>query len=532
MALSLSVIAQDVTAAASWRSLRWTSSIGQPDALEAELSAFAGDDGLTAHVLALTANPHNHFYAVVRDGDDVLFSGLVRSLRQRKHGRGATAWGLSATGWAALLALRKVGAPDGSVWAVDDSADGLPTSVPVDPRAQGVTSAAQLVADYMGYPYPDTTAYVDPDLRPDDGIDLEGTDLEGALDELAAASSASALWWLANDAPGEGNLSAPRLALHWAQVVLPDEGDDGDDLLAGLPSGDQPSDAAPWALDNDAPDWEESIMPATLEAAWDHGERRDGAYVRGATGFSQRIADAPGGGWAVAGEDSGGTGWVGSPGGVWGEDYADAPAAVTPEQRDAYGAAWLASRQAARLTVTATVSDGHGGWRVGQAVRVTDPDLGLHGRWLLLRSVSMSANEPLGIAPTWTLTMGDALSPSLGRALRQQRLREERRTRAPATRFVTQVGDLLLDAGASAPVTVQLAADDGGARAVAGVPIAWRLTVNGGPEPDLDGGALFTLTDRSGETDAGGRGYATLTATDAASAADAAWPWAAMAVPQ
>ena len=278
-------------------------------------------------------------------------------------------------------------------------------------------------------------------------------------------------------------------------------------------------------------------MPVLMKFTIDHTPRVDAVYVRGATGWTLDVVPAGGGGYTIGTEPrQGGTGFVGSPGGIWGEAYVDAPAAVSADQRNAYGDAYNAAHGVPKWTGTAVVRSvnplggaPYDGWHKGQAVAVTDADHGFVGRWFLIRAVTMRTTDPFAQDNEYVLTLGDVLSPSLGYALRQQRLKEQRQEIAPATRFIPYVGDLLLKAGETAPLTFQLANDAGKAMAVPDVGAVWHLLVNGVDQANVtDTGAAFYLTDRVLVTDDKGQVTATLHAGATASAADDARPWVAM----
>ena len=534
-ATTIEIIATQTAAAAEWKSLRITEQIGQPDTMSVDEVGFTSDPIFTQPVRDLFAVPSNYYYTVVRRDGDVLFSGLIRGpIAISKAARGALRYGLQATGWEFLLPLRLVGAPSGAFWEIieDGDAERLPTPVAIDPSAHAAPTPAgvrALFAAYWPYPPIDTDTYVTailPAGATEEELTWSGSDLGGAIGDLAAAGSASALSWFANDSPDAGDpLVAPNLALHFGIVILPDEGDEGDDLGAGLPSADLPDYIAPYAI-SDTPDGITSVFGDCTWAV-DHSQRRDGIYVRGATGFTQDVVAAPPG-WPVPyqiGETHvGGSGWVGAPG-VWGEEYVDAPAAISESQRDAFGNAFLASRQIPAWTGTIRVV-GYHGWHKGQIVSVTDADFGFAGRWFLIRAVTMVQHDPFSEANEYTLTVGDTLIPSLGYALRQQRHEEQRKAVEPATKFVPYVGDLQLDPGGTAPVTMQLATASGKAMAVPGVGARWHLMVNGEDQADpQDTAALFYLSDVVEVTDTIGQVTATLHASADATAADAANPW-------
>lgn len=512
MPLTLEVIGQDVTATLAWKTFRYTESIGQPDELSVEAIGFTVDPGFTQPAQDLFAVADNYRYAVAKLGDDVLFSGLIRTIRKKKPTRGAMVYSLTANGWQFLMPRRLVGVPNGGIWSIPagDYSEELPTPICVDPVAdQGYVSpnpygVQQLFERYWNFPWPiDLTTYVT-DILPA-GASAEGmvwtsTDLEGALNDVTAAGSAAAMWWLANDSPNPGTIVAPHLALHWGNVIIPDEGDDGDDLLAGFPSADDPPNHAPYDI-SDTPDGVTSILALSLDFTVDQQQRADGAYVRGATGFTMDVfpaapgADPP---YTTGMAHEGGTGWVGSPGGIWGEVYVDAPAAVDSEQRDAFGMAKLAASTIPSVSGTVVVV-GYDGWHKGQAICVTDADYGFDARWFLIRAVSMSQHDPLALANEYTLTLGDTLSASLGYALREQRLREQRDpTFAPAMQFVAYMSDLQPAPGDTLTVRMQLASASGTQKKVKGVRARWSLIINGEWAADpFDASGLFWLSDQT-----------------------------------
>lgn len=540
MGLTIEVISEDIVAATEWASFRYSESIGQPDELSVDALGFKTDPIFTGVVEERLANPNNYFYCVARLDDDVLFSGLIRNITLTKPAKGAVKHGLQATGWQFLLPKRLVGVPDGSQWWADLAPEGeIPEFECVDPVARWYLSPTPggvrtLFSRYWSYPAGiDLDTYVTavlPEGASGDEMNWSGSDMEAVLNDLAAAGSASAMWWFANDSPYAGNLlMAPHLALHFGIVIIPDEGDDGDDLAAGLPSADLPDDVAPYEI-SDQPDWVTSILPLSSSFQIDHSQRAGGAYVRGATGFVLDVLPAPPD-WPIpyqiAGVEIGGTGWVGSWGGsIWGEEYVDAPAAVSMEQRDAFGNAFLASRDIPAWTGTVTVGGGFDGWHKGQAITVTDADYGFDHKWFLIRGVSMSQKDPFSIANEYILTLGDVLSPSLGWALREQRLKEQRKEVDPGQKFVVYHGDLLLDPtdpdNSTSKVEGQFATASGTARKVKGVGATWRLWINGVSSALHDTDLAYYLSDESTTTDEPGKVYAILHAGASATASDAA----------
>jgi hypothetical protein len=519
--LTIEIMGRDVVAAAEWKSFRYTEQIGQPDTLSVDVVGFTSDPGMTAPVVYAFTYLNNYFWTIARLGDAVLFSGLIRPITMTKPARGAIRYSLKADGWEFLMPRRLVGVPNGEGWIIteDGDPDRIPTPVVADGNAFGTPTpngVAGLMTRYWNSPWPlDLTTFVTDVL---DGAPIEvlrwsGSDLEGAVSDLAAAGNAAALWWFGNDSPDLGTIVSPHLALHWGVVVIPDEGDPA------------PANAAPYAI-SDTPDWVTSILAVSLEFSPDNTPRVDAVYVRGATGYTMDVVD----GVPTGVTNEGGTGWVGTPGGIWGEEYVDAPAAISPGQRDAFGNATRASRSAATWTGTIVVV-GYDGWHKGQVLSVTDADYGFDARWFLIRAVTMTQKDPQSLANEYTLTVGDSLSPSLGRALRSRRLKEERQEIAPATKFVPYVGDLQLDPGGSCPVTMQLATDAGAARQIAGVGARWHLLVNGVDLADpLSSAELYWLTSPTLMTNEAGQVTATLNASMAATAADAANPWAEVVV--
>ena len=544
MGLTIEIIAEDVVAAAEWASFRYSESIGQPDEMSVDVVGFKTDPLFTENVEERFANPDNYFYCVARLDGAVLFNGLVRGITMKKPAQGAMTYTLEASGWAFLLPKRLVGAPNGTGWYYGDTAtvealiaEGqLPEAECIDgtarwyltPTPGGVQS---LFGQYWTYPKPvDTTTYVTAVLPAEatgDAMNFSGTDMEGVLNDLAAAGSASAMWWMANDGGGYNGL-----ALHFGIMVIPDDGDDGEDLGAGLPSVDTPTVLAPYDISDD-PDWEASILANSMSFRVDHTQRASSCYVRGATGFVLDMMLNPNEpvGYSIGGVMVGGTGWVGAmDGGIWGAEYVDAPAAVSEEQRDAYGNAFLASREIPGWTGTVTVV-GYDGWHIGQAIKVTDADYGFDAKWFLIRGVSMTQKDPWSIANEYTLTLGDVLSPSLGWALRARRLEEERKEVDPGQKFVVWHGDLLLDVGGTSKIEGQFATASGTARKVAGVGARWNLYLKsndipvpgGNPVEDPhDTANAYYLSDETTTTDEFGKVYAILHAGASATAADAA----------
>jgi hypothetical protein len=519
--LTIEIMGRDVVAAAEWKSFRYTEQIGQPDTLSVDVLGFTTDPGITAPVVYAFTYLNNYFWTIARLGDAVLFSGLIRPITMTKPAVGAIRYSLKADGWQFLMPRRLVGVPNGDGWIIteDGDPDRIPTPVVTDTSAYGYPTpvhVARLMAHYWNSPWPiDVTTFVTPILEgaPSERIAWSGSDLEGTVSDLAAAGNAAALWWFANDSPNLGSIVSPHLALHWGLVVVPAEGDP------------PPANAAPYAI-SDTPDWVTSILAVSLEFSPDNTPRVDAVYVRGATGYTMDVVD----GVPTGVVNEGGTGWVGSTGGIWGEEYVDAPAAISAGQRNAFGNATLASRSAPTWTGTIVVN-GYDGWHKGQVVSVTDADYGFDARWFLIRAVTMSQKDPQSLANEYTLTVGDSLSPSLGSALRSRRLKEQRQEIAPATKFVPYVGDLQLDSGGSCPVTMQLATDAGAARQIAGVGARWHLLVNGVDLADpLSAAELYWLTSPTLITNEVGQVTATLHASLSATAADAANPWAEVVV--
>jgi hypothetical protein len=533
MTLTIEVITNEIAHAAEWSSFRYTESIGAPDEMSVDVIGFPDDpSGFTAPVQVLFAIPASYFYVTVKLDGNVLFSGLIRTITLAKPTPGAMRYRLTASGWEFLAAKRLVGVPEGVVWELDG--EGAPV-VPIDGAAFAAPTAAGVRAlwtSYWGYlSQIDLTTYVTDVLGPGEasyGMGWSGSDLDGATSDLAAMGSAAAVWYLANDAPAEGSAIAPHLALHFGNIVLPDPGDTGDDLLMGFPMADAPTNLAPYNI-SDTPDWTTSILAVSLSFVADFSQRSSGVYVRGATGFvATRLPDSPGGtpqGWEIS---TGGTGWgAGSVSGdTWGEEYLDAPGATSVRHRDAFAAAYLESRSTPAWTGTIVVS-GYDGWHKGQAIAVTDADYGFVARWFLIRAVSMVQKDPFAEANEYTLTLGDVLSPSLGYALRAQRLREQRKAIDPVTQFVPWVGDLLLDAGGTAPVVMQAATASGKAQPVAGLGARWHLWINGVLAADpFDTSGLFWLSDATTSTNEAGQVTAKLNAGAGATTADAAAPGA------
>src|ERR1035437_5702792 len=313
MAITVELSLQDVSIGIQWKTWAIVESIGQPDTLSVELVE------INDLIRTLLRPIDSYLYVAVRKNgaSPPLFSGLAtRLLRHNK--KGAITYTLQAVGWEFLAPKRLVGVPGGSMWVwTYDEADpaGKPIPAPVDPSAIGSPtpySIASLFGAYWNYPWPiDLTTFVSAILPagvPTDEITWSGSDLDGAMNDLCALGSAAAAWWLANDSPSYGSVVAPNLALHVALLALPDEGDTGDDLIAGFPSADQPTNVAPYAI-SDTPDWITSIMPVSApEIAVDHGQRVDATYVRGATGFQQDVIELDGGGFAPGLVHAGGTG--------------------------------------------------------------------------------------------------------------------------------------------------------------------------------------------------------------------------------
>ena len=384
---------------------------------------------------------------------------------------------------------------------------------------------------YWNSPWPiDLTTFVT-DVLPtgvepwDSHVDWSGSDLDGAMNDLCAAGSAAAAWWLGNDSPDPQSIIAPNLALHFGLLTVPDDGDTGDDLLAGFPSADQPTYVAPYAI-SDAPDWITSIMPVSApEISVDNGQRVDAVYVRGATGNILPIIAAPPSfplGYQVLPEIEGGTGWVSSPGGPWGEAYVDAPAAISKAQRDAFGSAYLGAYGGPSIQGTIPVV-AYDGWHKGQAVQFTDAGLGFAAHWLVIHSVSITANDPQSEALSYSLAVGDALTAKIGYALRKQRLADARKPIDPISQFVPYMGDLQPDPGGTLVVRMQAATASGAQRKVAGVGAEWSLLIDGEWAADpFDASGLFWLSDQTTVTNEIGQVTATMHASAAATAADAA----------
>ena len=494
MAITVELIAQDVSIALQWRSLSITESIGQPDTLSVEMVE------INDTIRTLLRPIANYLYTTVRKNGALLFSGVATKILRRNK-KGAVTYTLQAVGWEFLVPKRLVGTP--YTWGIPPESewgDALPTPFWDDPRATADPapgSIAQLWGAYWNFPGVDLTTFVT-DILPtgvepwDSHIDWSGSDLDGAMNDLCAMGSAAAAWWLANDSPDPQSIVAPNLALHVALLMLPDEGDTGDDLGAGLPSADQPTNVAPYAI-SDVPDWVTSIMPVSApEIAVDHGQRVDGAYVRGATGNILPIIAAPDSfpiAFQILPEIEGGTGWVGGSGGIWGEAYVDAPAAISKAQRDAFGSAYLGAHGGPSIQGTIPVV-GYDGWHKGQAVPFTDAGLGFTARWLMIHSVSITANDPQGEALSYGLSVGDAMTAALGYALRKQRLADQRKPIDPVSQFVDWTQDLQPSPGGTSFERYQLAADSGSVRRVKGVGAKWALVMNG---PDIEYAKLDSL---------------------------------------
>jgi hypothetical protein len=533
--LTIEVISEDMTAAAEWRTFTYTEQIGQPDRMSVNVVGFKTDPLFTAPVEERLTNPNDYFYSIVRLDDDILFTGLVRGVVLKKPAQGAMGYQLTADGWAFLLPRRLVGVPNGENWFISAEAalaDEPPDPVNVDPVAEWFIAPtpagiATLFGTYWNYPWPiDLTSFVT-DVLPEgasgDEMKWSGSDMEGVLNDLAAAGSASARWWFANDSPL--NLWLPghpaeKLALHFGIIVVPDPGEDVDDLLLGFPSADIPENVAPYAI-SDTPDGITSILATDLSFAIDHMPRADATYIRGATGYIYEEGGVI---------KTGGTGWVGTPGGIWGEEYTDAPAAVSEEQRDAFGNAFLASRDLPSWTGTVEVV-GYDGWHKGQIISVTDADYGFSDRWFLILGVTMTQNDPQSIANKYVLTLGDVLTPSLGYELREQRLREQRKEVDPGAKFTVYHGDLLLDPtdpdNSTSKIEGQFATASGTARKVKGVGARWHLWINGvdqGTDIHNHGSAYFlhAAPALSTVTDELGKVYGVLEAGASALPSDAA----------
>lgn len=613
MTITLTVAGTDISSVMLWQSLNISEVIGQPDTLSCDIIQ------MTDGIKALFASDALLYALCMRDGD-ILFSGTALGIHKSTR-KDITTLTLRCTGWERYAPKRLVGVPDGTEYILQEADDPerLPTAVFIDSKAVGTPTAAgvqELFANYWTFPTIDTSTYVF-DVLPA-GVDVDelhwsGTDVDGATSDMAAAGSAAAVWWFANDAPGAGDTEAPHLALHFGVIVMPAEGESDDDLLAGFPAASTPSTVAPYAI-SDTPDWVTSIMSTdTLDLDIDHEPRLDAVYVRGATGWTYNPEIPPdptpghyittftgettiyarhetgyigvnvqfgsaglevytnptvikrdpvhltGGtfyeiktltptvfpaGWLIRATDPlvshrpvvhvtipanvtpGGTGWVGAKGGIWGDGYVDAPGAITSEQRDAFGQAYLASRQTSLASGTIIV-EAFDGWHKGQAVPVTDSELDLNARWLLIREVAITSKDPTGEAMRYQLTVGDVLDAQLGYSLRNQRLKDQRKKIEPMTRFIPYVGDLLLAPGAVATVTMQGATDAGKAVPVRGVGAKWGLLINGVEVDEVTNeDNKYYLTDLISITDEVGQITANLHASLTATAADAANPHA------
>jgi hypothetical protein len=513
MAITVELSLQDVSIALEWRTLSIQESIGQPDSLSVELVE------INDMIRTLLGPIDSVLYTTVRKNDSLLFSGLATKLLRRNK-KGVVTYTLQAVGWEFLAPKRLVGTPWGDQWVtVDPANDPMPVVVDWSATAGPAPgSIRNLWTAYWNSPWPlDLTTFVStilPAGAPTDEITWSGSDLDGAMNDLCALGSAAAAWWLANDSPDPQNIVAPNLALHVALLTLPDEGDTGDDLVAGLPSADQPTIVAPYAI-SDTPDWVTSIMPAVApEIAVENGQRVDATYVRGATGFT---ADVDADGNPTGAYHTGGTGWVGSPGGIWGEAYVDAPAAISRAQRDAFGSAYLGAYGGPAITGTIPIV-GYDGWHKGQAVPFTDAGLGFSARWLMIHSVSITANDPQGEALSYVLSVGDAMTAAIGYALRKQRLADQRKPIDPVTQFVPYMSDLQPAPGGTLVVRMQAATASGSARKVKGVGASWSLIINGVWATDpFDDTQLFWLSDQTTVTNEIGQVTAIMHASAGAS---------------
>jgi hypothetical protein len=114
------------------------------------------------------------------------------------------------------------------------------------------------------------------------------------------------------------------------------------------------------------------------------------------------------------------------------------------------------------------------------------------------------------------------LSPSLGWALRAQRLAEQRKEVDPGQKFVVYHGDLLLDLLETSSVEGQFATASGEARKVKGVSAVWHLWINGLVVDPHDTGLAYYLSDETTVTDEAGKVYGVLHAGVGGTAADAA----------
>ena len=528
MPITVELITQDVSIGVEWKKWTIAETIGQPDTLSVEMLA------INDTIRALLQPIDNYIYVVVRKNgaSPPLFSGLVTKLLRRNQKR-AVLYVLQAVGWEARVPKCLVGTP--YAWSVppeDEWGDALPTPIWVDPRAIGSATPGSIAALWTAYWKiwtVDLTTFVDailPAGAPADQITWSGSDLDGAMNDLCALGSAAAGWWLANDSPDPQTVVAPNLALHVALLTLPDEGDTGDDLGAGLPSADQPTNVAPYAI-SDVPDWVTSIMPDVApEIEVDHGQRVQGTYVRGATGNILPIIAAPSSfplPYQTLPEVEGGTGWVGAmDGGIWGAAYVDAPAAISKAQRDAFGSANLRAYGGPSIQGTLRTT-GYDGWHKGQAVQFTDAGLGFSARWLMIHSVGVTANDPKGEALSYSLAVGDALTAALGYALRKQRLADQRKPIDPVTQFVPYMGDLQPDPGGTLDVRMQAATASGSQRKVAGIGVTWALLINGEWAADpFDASGLYWLSDATTVTNEIGQVTAKMHASASATASDAA----------
>jgi hypothetical protein len=202
-----------------------------------------------------------------------------------------------------LPPILPLGAPVGDNYLTQD--DG--TYIAIDPRGQ-YTGLSQMFADFTsGGCWPDAspvldlvTGFLSDEIPATPLVDNSTalTSLKAHADQLIPRISGSARWWIAPPPSGDGLvLYVVDFANEYQTALLP----------------------APYAIDNDAPDWITSVMPSKLgPISWDWAHIRGSVYVRGGT------PTPDGSGFATGnGNSETGTAYIDAPGSITDDDRAE-----------------------------------------------------------------------------------------------------------------------------------------------------------------------------------------------------------------
>lgn len=231
---------------------------------------------------------HDEIKIVIHSSSWVLFHGEVISIElDLAVAFPFRRWKLTCSDANVQLPQRKVGALDGTQWV---DADGFGDYIMVDEDAQTLSTDKQTVQNlfdvymrYFGIAF-ETNTYVGTYLPVDSFIPIKWlyTDLQAALDALAALVTANLQFWL-----------DPDDFVHWsaipawqdiAQDVLP--GTTGSLLVDLFPEFDfGTTQLAPTGLDADNPVPGTSISFRGLKVTEDGSTQPEQIYVRGGTGF-------------------------------------------------------------------------------------------------------------------------------------------------------------------------------------------------------------------------------------------------------